>query len=158
MATEQAYSVRAIPVQGHDRRWRCDRPWTREPVIVRVVDKPQSPKTEKIGDRVTITYSDEISPVQLAELKGDPHIAVALIGEGGSDPDEINDLKLKLSRSEVELEQARKDHQQATEELKEYKRGAAKREEELGQLAGSLQEEVTKLKADLSKRSKKAKE
>ena len=153
---EPLFTVRAIPLTGHTTRWRAQRPWTKTPVTVKVVDSPTPVKIETDRDgKSTRIYSDEISPLDLAELQSDPHIAVSPVGGAGDvDATAHNDLKVKIVELEKLLTKLRKEHQDVIEELQMEKASSNEQAEKAGARVAQLEHELSVARAQLGKKAK----
>lgn len=148
----QVFIVRAMPAQGHERRWCARRPFTREAIEVRVVDDPK-PNITKDGK--VVAYSYELTPKELEELQADPHIAVSIAGNPDADPLELNALKAQIQKLEQELAQARRDHQGEIEDLKAARAASAKLAEDMGAKVVHLEQQLANVNAQLAERGKK---
>jgi hypothetical protein len=148
----QVFIVRAMPAQGHERRWCARRPFTREAIEVRVVDDP-APNVMKDGKVVAFSY--ELTPKEMGELQADPHIAVSLAGNPDADPLEINALKAHVQELEQQLAKARRDHQGEIEDLKAARAVSAKLAEDMGAKVVQLEQQLAHVSAQLAERGKK---
>lgn len=148
----QIFSVRAMPAQGHERRWCARRPFTREAIQVRVVDEP-APNVMKDGKIVAFSY--EMTAKDLEELREDPHIALSILGSPDADPLEINALKAKIQDLEGEVAKARTAHQGELEDLKAARAASAKLAEEMGSRVVALEQQLASSNAQLADRKRK---
>jgi hypothetical protein len=128
--------IRAMPAQGHSRRWCAQRPWSKALTEVKVVEMP-NPKA---------TAPMEISVKDLIELQADPHIAVQLAGTSGSL--ELNTAKAQLLELEKQLVDVRREAQGEVEDLKAKISQDERRSTELGAKAETLQAEIARLTAE----------
>jgi hypothetical protein len=148
----QVFSVRAMPAQGHERRWCARRPFTRAAIEVRVVDDP-TPNVMKDGKIVAFSY--ELTPKEMEELQADPHIAVSILGSPDADPLELNSLKAKIQELESEVAKARIAHQGEVEDLKAARTASAKLAEDMGAKVVQLEQQLAHISAQLAERGKK---
>lgn len=154
----QQYVVRAIPAPGHEKRFRIGRAWGKGPVTVKVVDNPAPPRVSRDRDgREFVAHSDEISPVQLAALLADVRFAVTPVGDGETDANTVNELKVKILKLEEQLSAARLAHQGEIEDMKrEHARVSAAAEESAAH-GRKLVQELADAKAQLNEKRSKAK-
>lgn len=152
MEAAQVYVVRAMPALGHERRWCAQRPFTKEPREVTVVD---APKEHTMKDGKIEAYSYEVTPSELEEMRRDRYLAISIKGSPDADPLELNALKSMVQELEKKLVQAKKDHQDTTEELKAFRSGMDKQSQEQGALIAKLQQDLVTAHAHLSERGKK---
>lgn len=145
----QKFSVRAMPAQGHDRRWCARRPFTREATEVVVVDEPK-PNIMKDGKIVAFSY--EVSPAELEELRNDPHIALSIVGSGDADPLELNAAKAKIHELEQKIVEARRDAQGEIEDLKAARATTQKQFEEATAKVFHLEQQLAQAQAQLESR------
>lgn len=139
------YVVRAMPAQGHERRWCVQRPFTKSPQDVVVVDEPKPHKRLVVDGRETqkiAEYSYEVTPLELEELKRDPHLAVSLKGSGDGDPDQINTAKARVQVLEQQLLEKSRELQQAVEDAKQTRIGAERMAADLGARVAQLQQQL----------------
>jgi hypothetical protein len=145
----QSYSVRAMPAQGHDRRWCARRPFTRDAIEVRVVDEPKPHITK---DGKVVAYSYELTPSELEELRNDPHIALSLMGSGDADPLELNAAKARIHELEAKVVEARKEAQGEVEDLKAARLMTLKQLEEASGKVMQLEQQLASAQARLEER------
>lgn len=145
----QKFSVRAMPAQGHDRRWCARRPFTREATEIVVVDEPK-PNIMKDGKIVAFSY--EFSPAELMELSNDPHIALSSVGSGDADPLELNAAKAKILELEKKVVEARRESQGEIEDLKAARVSTLKQFEEATAKVVHLEQQLASANAQLEAR------
>ncbi len=147
------FTVRAMPAQGLDRRFRAGRPWGKNPVNIKVVDNPTPTRIEKDRDgREMRTYSDEISPKDLEALRADPHFAVVPVGANDGAALEVNAAKAEVIKLAGELEAARRELQGVVEDHKMFQSASLKDAEEKGALIAKLQNDLAAAQSSASKR------
>jgi hypothetical protein len=138
-------SVRAMPAPGHNFRRRAGRAWTKDPILLNVVDQPKAPRvTLDQEGRSVVTYSNEISPIDVEALKADRFISVTVVGGEQGELSEMNALKARLVDLDEQIKNAHLNHQADIEELKALRVSSMKQAEESGakivQLEGELRQ------------------
>lgn len=156
--SEQSYVIRAMPANGAMHRHRIGRPWGKEPVTVTVVDKPAPPSVHKDRDgRVMTSFSNEVSPTQLEELKRDPHFAVSAVGPAGADAGEMNEAKAAVLKLEEQITELRRELAGSLEDMRAVRQQASKEAEVAGERIMELEQLLADAKAQLAS-SRKSKE
>lgn len=148
---EQVFVIRAMPPGGLPRRFRAGRAWGKDPVTVTVVENPAPDRTEKDRDgRVMITYSNQITPTQLEQLRADPHFAVSALGPAGADAGEMNEAKAAVVALEQQLLESRRELAGALEDMKALRLQASKEAEEAGDRIMALEQSLADAKSQLA--------
>ena len=157
-APAPVYTVRAMPAQGHERRWCAQRPFTRDLIEVVVVDKPAPHVHVRENGRETAkiaAYSYEVTPLELEELKRDRHLVVQVKGNPDADPGELNAAKARAMELEQKLTALALEHSERVEECKQLRIGALQRAEVTGGQLAAMQQEIENLRSQLSEASRK---
>lgn len=139
--------VRAIPAPGHNYRWRAGMRWSSADHEVVIVDDPK-PYNHANGPQ-------EISPLQLEQLRSDMRLAVQVLGDGEEGLIQALEAQAKVQQLEVDLLEAREDLARAGEEHRRFKAVAEKQSGEAGariaQLEADLAQATAQIAAAMSK-------